>query len=274
MSSYRSQRQHCYLCDLPRMPWAMVHDFSELVCRGCVNYEGADRIDLVLETARQMKRAHGIHESRPPQSKPPPSGRIPIEAQNGAHGPIKMEPGIKMEGSIKMESGSSHGHHGPPPPHSSGGLPPPGAHGVAFVSDVRQRAPHMLAAFPTSIPHREDPHAPALVRPAAHLTGHPPLPPPHSRPPASSVPSASQKRSFERDDNHSPPEGSTSKRQLLEEGHRPTLTRGESLPAAPVGPNFKEVKHHPVRVWSFDGSSTKIPAGKIHIPVGNPCALE
>lgn len=52
------------------------------------------------------------------------------------------------------------------------------------------------------------------------------------------------------------------KRPMLEESHRPPLTRGESLPAPPVAANYKDAaKHHPVRVWSFDGSSSKPPAG-------------
>lgn len=85
---HRGQRQHCYLCDLPRTPWAMLHDFSEPVCRGCVNYEGADRIEMVLESARQMKRAHGFQDSRqmlkPSPSSQPTMVRNPHEAQNGA----------------------------------------------------------------------------------------------------------------------------------------------------------------------------------------------
>lgn len=96
MSTTVSKKLLCYLCDMPRFPWAMLTEFSEPVCRGCVNYEGPDRLDLIIENARKMKRAFAMGDlmttgqvRRDGGSQPgsrPPSTHREINGQNSLDG--------------------------------------------------------------------------------------------------------------------------------------------------------------------------------------------
>ena len=53
------------------------------MCRGCVNYEGAERIDGILENARKMKRAYALVDMVNSNSRPGSANREVNFPNNG-----------------------------------------------------------------------------------------------------------------------------------------------------------------------------------------------
>lgn len=52
-----SSQFRCYLCDTPKNDYSLVRSFSEIVCRGCVNFEGPDQVEKEINRARSIKLA-------------------------------------------------------------------------------------------------------------------------------------------------------------------------------------------------------------------------
>lgn len=74
----RLDDDNCYLCDGKRMPWQLIYEFSDPVCRQCLNYEGRQKIQSVIDSAREMKRAFYGQTNDVAANITPPATYLPI----------------------------------------------------------------------------------------------------------------------------------------------------------------------------------------------------
>ncbi|CAL8362062.1 unnamed protein product [Merluccius merluccius] len=149
-ASSASRRQWCYLCDLPKMPWTVVWDFSEVVCRGCVNYEGANQVEFLIAGARQLKRTHGMQDGGVRSPGPPP----PSSSSSNKHGGGSSR--AEASGAAEVVSRSHAERYERPARGESGRVPPNGMHRDGGQQQHHQQQQHQHQQQEV---HRQSPSA-------------------------------------------------------------------------------------------------------------------
>ncbi|XP_068601300.1 interferon regulatory factor 2-binding protein 1-like [Brachionichthys hirsutus] len=173
-SSSSSRRQWCYLCDLPKMPWTVVWDFSEVVCRGCVNYEGANQIEFLIASARQLKRSHGMQDGSVRSPGPSPNKHRGDAASEGVRPHAdRSDRGGRGEGAGTTVRVPPNGLHrdGQPPPEGNRQSPSGSRRpmiGAAIPPSLV--TPHgLLAGMPAGLTGRTAPMSSPMMFPAPVL---------------------------------------------------------------------------------------------------------
>jgi len=156
-SAGKISRQKCFLCEVPRGPWAMINDFSEPVCRACCNYEGLDRIEEVIAKGRQLRKSfeaqyvahvpahHSVAGVRPGELVEVIPGSVAIPANFGDSHVTLATPQYAVVGSSQLTPVTKTSSNGRAEGHASytsksrSGLPMPPTAGQSG------KQPHLLA---------------------------------------------------------------------------------------------------------------------------------